>query len=321
MPGAIGAGLTSYWTTNVSVVSPKFQPGLERRDVGVADVGDLGEPLAEERDRGLGRPAVHPRQQPEREHVLGPGGVLAGQAELLDRLDRHPGQVDRVDRELAQLVVGVTERRERVRRVAGLGQVARGEVVGVHDDRGALGQVAEVGLQRRRVHRDQHVGGVARGEDVVVGEVDLERRDAGQRALRGADLGGEVRQRHQVVAEGRRLLGEPVAGQLHPVAGVAGEPDDHAVELLDLLGHVVAPPRCNQSWCSSHTYDEACWLGVLGLDSVIRRPSIVPAVCENWNTFQFSPVRGARRTRPSLVRRACGPHPSLPVGCVTRATS
>ena len=41
----------------------------------------------------------------------------------------------------------------------------------------------------------------------------------------------------QVVAERGRLLGEPVTGELHAVAGVAGEPDDHPVELLDLLGH------------------------------------------------------------------------------------
>ena len=80
-------------------------------------------------------------------------------------------------------------------------------------------------------------GRVARGQDVVVGEVHLERRDARQRALRGADLGREVRQRHQVVAEDRRLLGEPVTGQLHAVTGVAREPDDHPIELLDLLGH------------------------------------------------------------------------------------
>ena len=66
---------------------------------------------------------------------------------------------------------------ERVGGVAGLGQVARGEVVGVDDDRGALGQVAEVGAQRRGVHRDEHVGRIAGREDVVVGEVHLERRD------------------------------------------------------------------------------------------------------------------------------------------------
>ena len=133
---------------------------------------------------------------------------------------------------------------ERVGVVAGLGQVAAVKSCGVDDDRRALGQVTEVGLQRGRVHRDQHVRGVARGEDVVVGEVHLERRDARQRALRCADLGGEVRQRHQVVAERRRLLREPVAGQLHAVAGVTGEPDDHPVQLLDLLGHLVHSLLC-----------------------------------------------------------------------------
>ena len=72
----------------------------------------------------------------------------------------------------------------------------------------------------------------------MVGEVHLERRDARQGALGRPDLGGEVRQRRQVVAERRRLLGEAVAGELHAVTGVAGEPDDDAVELLDLLGHL-----------------------------------------------------------------------------------
>ena len=75
------------------------------------------------------------------------------------------------------------------------------------------------------------------GQDVVVGEVQLEGRDAGQRALRGADLGREVREGREVVAEDRGLLGEPVAGELHAVAGVAGDPDDDPVELLDVLGH------------------------------------------------------------------------------------
>ena len=35
----------------------------------------------------------------------------------------------------------------------------------------------------------------------------------------------------------RRLAREAVAGELHPVAGVAREADDHAVELLDGLRH------------------------------------------------------------------------------------
>ena len=71
----------------------------------------------------------------------------------------------------------------------------------------------------------------------MVGEVQLEGRDPGQRPGRGADLGGEVGQGGQVVAEHGGLGGEPVAGQLHAVAGVAGEPDDDAIELDDLFGH------------------------------------------------------------------------------------
>ena len=66
--------------------------------------------------------------------------------------------------------------------------------------------------------------------DVVVGDVDLEGRHAGQGAGRGPDLGREVGEGGQVVAEQGRRGGEPVAGQLHAVAGVAGEPDDDAVE-------------------------------------------------------------------------------------------
>ena len=178
------------------------------------------------------RAAVHPRQQAEREHVLGAGGVLAGQPELLDRGHGQAGEVDRVQGVLGERVV-----LQRVGGVAGLGEVPGGEVVGVDDDRGALGQVAQVRAQRGRVHRHQDVGGVAGGQDVVVREVDLERRDTRQRALGGADLGGEVGQRREVVAERGRLLGEPVAGELHAVAGVAGEPDDHPIQLLDLLGH------------------------------------------------------------------------------------
>ena len=66
--------------------------------------------------------------------------------------------------------------------------------------------------------------------DVVVGDVDLEGRHPGQRAGRGPDLGREVGEGGQVVAEQGRRGGEAVAGELHAVARVAGEPDDDAVE-------------------------------------------------------------------------------------------
>ena len=128
---------------------------------------------------------------------------------------------------------------QRVRGVAGLEEVAVGEVVDVDDDAGALGQVGQVRPQRGRVHRDQYVGRVAGGQDVVVGEVHLEGRHAGERALGGADLGGEVGERRQVVAQGGRLLGEAVSRQLHAVARVSSEPDDDSVQLPDLLAHLV----------------------------------------------------------------------------------
>ena len=121
---------------------------------------------------------------------------------------------------------------QRVGLVPDLGQVALGELVGVGDDQAAARQVVDVGLQRGRVHRDQHVGTVTRGEDVVVGDLDLERRHTGQRALRCADLGGVIRLGGKVVAEERGLRGEPVTGQLHAVTGVTREADDDLLELL-----------------------------------------------------------------------------------------
>ncbi|SHV15158.1 Uncharacterised protein [Mycobacteroides abscessus subsp. abscessus] len=121
---------------------------------------------------------------------------------------------------------------QRIRLVADLGEVALGEFVGVGDHHAAARQVADVRLQRRRVHRHQHIGPVARGEDVVVGNLNLERGDTGQRALRGADLGRVIRLGCEVVAEDRSLGGESVSGELHTVARVSSKPDDDFFQLL-----------------------------------------------------------------------------------------
>ena len=53
---------------------------------------------------------------------------------------------------------------------------------------------------------------------------------------------GKVGQRREVVARQRRLAREPVARELHPVAGVTGKADDHAIELLYRLGHGLTVP-------------------------------------------------------------------------------
>ena len=46
------------------------------------------------------------------------------------------------------------------------------------------------------------------------------------------DLGREAGEGGEVVAEYGRVVGEPVPGDLHPVAGVAGETDHYPVERL-----------------------------------------------------------------------------------------
>ena len=57
--------------------------------------------------------------------------------------------------------------------------------------------------------------------------------DAGQRTGGRADLGGEIGQRREVVAEDRGGVGEAIAGQLHAVAGVAREADRDAIPFLN----------------------------------------------------------------------------------------
>src|SRR5690606_9697539 len=120
---------------------------------------------------------------------------------------------------------------------------------GVDDDHAALGEVVQVRLQCCGVHRDEHVGPVAGGHDVEVCEVQLEAGDAGQCPLRRADLGREVGQGGDVVAEARGLGGEPIACQLHPVTGIPGESNHNAIERLGLSHEVL--PYFPKSWATA----------------------------------------------------------------------
>jgi hypothetical protein len=206
--------------------------GLERALVRLGDLRPFRELLLEEVDRALGRTRVEPRHEPEREHVLRALRLAAREAGPFDRLERERRQRHIVHAELVERAV-----LERVGGVTGLLQVAVVERVAVDDQRPARRQVFEICAQSRGVHRDENLRRVAGGEDVVVGVVDLETGDARQRTGRSADLGWEVGQRREVVAEQRRLAREAAPGQLHAVPGVAGEADDHLFQLLDGLGH------------------------------------------------------------------------------------
>ena len=177
------------------------------------------------------RARVHPEQQAESEHVLRPARLLAAQTGVRDRVQCQLSQIVGVHDVAVEGAV-----LERVAGPSDLGQRPVGEVVGIDEDCSAPRHVGQVRLERRRIHRDQEIGSISWGEDVVVREMDLEGRDAGEGSLGSPDLGREVRQGRQVIAEQSTLLGEPVAGELHPVAGVARDPDYRPVDLADFLG-------------------------------------------------------------------------------------
>ena len=211
---------------------PEVVAGLERGQVSLQDHRLCSELLLDPIRGDVGRASVHPRQQAEGEHVLGPLRLLLRDAETLSgpHGDRGHGNAEHLVAIQGAVVEGV-------RRVAGLLQVPVDEGVLVDDQHPALLQVPEVGLEGGGVHGHQDVGLVTGRRDVPRGEVDLERGDPGQGAGRSADLGGEVGERRQVVAQHRRRAGEPVAGQLHAVAGVAGEPHDGAFQSKRGLGY------------------------------------------------------------------------------------
>ena len=119
---------------------------------------------------------------------------------------------------------------ERIGFVAGLVEAFGVEGVAVDDQDAAGAEVAEVRGQRGRVHRHERVDRVAGRVDVRAREVDLETGDAGERAVRRANLGGKVGERGDVVADEGRRVGELRAGQLHAVARVAAEPDRGLVD-------------------------------------------------------------------------------------------
>src|ERR1019366_6540916 len=183
--------------------------------------------LVDPLDRRFDRPGVHPRQEAEGEEVLGPLGVARLDPQGLGGLegDRRHGDLDDPKGGEGAVLEGTGL-------VAGLVEAALLEGVRVDEHRPGRLELADVRPQRRRVHGHEHAGHVARGEDLVVRDVDLERGNPGDGAGRGSNLCWEVRHRRQVAAEGGAHVAEPVAGQLHPVAGVAGEADDDTVERL-----------------------------------------------------------------------------------------
>ncbi len=203
--------------------------GLQGDLVGARDLRRLRELRLNPVERVLHRAVVEPVEDAEREEVLAAIHLLAREldARLLQSADVQGRDRQAVDAVAFQRLVF-----ERVRRVVGLLQVLLVELVGVDDDRAAVFEVGEVHLQRRRVHGDEDVRLVAGRADVAARKVQLEAGDAGQGTGGRANLGGEVGQRRDVVADDGGGVGELRPRQLHAVAGVAGEADGHGLDFL-----------------------------------------------------------------------------------------
>ena len=146
---------------------------------------------------------------------------------------------------------------QRVCCVSSLLQVDVVEGICVDDDAAARNQVAEVYLQRSGVHRHQHVWSVAWRVDVARREADLEAGDTRKRTGRRANLRWVVRKRRDVVAEEGGGGGELTAGQLHPIARIAGESNRDSVELGDVFGAVRAALWARHAANSSTNYRRA----------------------------------------------------------------
>ena len=136
------------------------------------------------------------------------------------------GHIDFDHLEFVERMVG-----ERIGLVAGALDIGIGERLAVHDNDGVGRDVLDIGLQRRRIHRDQHVGLVAGGENFAAREVKLEAAYSGKRALRRSDFSRKVGQCSDIVAGQCRFGRELHPGQLHPIAGVAGKPDNDVIAL------------------------------------------------------------------------------------------
>ena len=97
---------------------------------------------------------------------------------------------------------------ERIRLVRGVVQVLFRKLVLVDDERAAFFEIRQIHFQRGRVHGHQNVWLVARRANVLTRKIQLKAADARKAAGRGANLGGKVRERRDIVTDNRRRVRE-----------------------------------------------------------------------------------------------------------------
>ena len=110
--------------------------GVQRGDVGLGELGRLGELGLEPVDDRLAVAVEHPQREAQRPHVLAAQRFLVAEAERLHGIERQLRDV-----EVDDLPFGEAAVLERVLLVARLGEVARRELAFVGDDQAAFAQL------------------------------------------------------------------------------------------------------------------------------------------------------------------------------------
>ena len=143
--------------------------GPERGPVCCCHLGHLAELLIYP---GQGRsfgPGVHPADEAQCEKVLGPFCVSGLHPQRGHRVLGKRRHGDLIDGHVVEAAVT-----SRVSRIAGLGQVAFVERVGVEQQRAPVHQPVQFRLEGSRVHGHQDVRCITRRGDVVIGDMHLE---------------------------------------------------------------------------------------------------------------------------------------------------
>ncbi len=212
---------------------------IQGADIGFGDLRQFRELILKPRDRRRPFPPVEPVDQAKGPEILAPQTFFRRDVELLDGLKRHLRDIDLDDPVFRKGTVG-----QRIGCPACFLVIPGGKRAHVQYDEAAVLQFPDVHLERGGIQRDQNIGCVAGSLDDPGAKINLKRRDAKSRSDRRSNLGGEIRERRQVVAGQCRGIGELATGDLDAVARIAREANDHRIEFLTWFRFV-----CRRSDC------------------------------------------------------------------------
>ena len=203
---------------------------LYNLDVSLSNGGFLRELFTKEISHEVEVTREEPANESEGEHVTALQHSLVVHACVLQRILHHLG--DRtsddavgVDAHLTEVVGGLE---------LCLVEIVLCERVGIDDDGSARLSVTILCLEGCSIHSYEHIALVARGIYLTSTDVYLETRHTSQRTLRGTDVGWVVGECGNAITHGSRYRREDISGELHAVAGVTREANNHLVELLNV---------------------------------------------------------------------------------------